>query len=175
MLGVDVFPTEMVTFWGTNSFVFRDVCWMCFSPVKKPWCFPVLTNLPNATPKLDRKNGTEENPTISPIPISPVHPTFKKGGGGTGAQSGGSTFVLSLLSLEKFFGWQEKNHHPGMWGGTTWKKMNDCLTQDIQMKLCNVAKLTVRHMNLGECNVDNAHTRSFVFFFHKQLERNHRK
>ena len=117
MLGVDVFPTEMVTFWGTNSFVFRDVCWMCFSPVKKPWCFPVLTNLPNATPKLDRKNGTEENPTISPIPISPVHPTFKKGGGGTGAQSGGSTFVLSLLSLEKFFGWQEKNHHPGCGGG----------------------------------------------------------
>ena len=125
----------------------------------------------NWTVKMGPKKTKRRFP---PIPISPVHPTFKKGGGGTGAQSGGSTFVLSFLSLEKFFGWQEKPS-PGMWGGNNWKKMNDCLTQDIQMKLCNVAKLTVRHMNLGECNVDNVHTRSLVFFFHKQLERNHRK
>ena len=88
--------------------------------------------------------GPKENPDDFTNPESRCIPPSKKGGGGTGAQSGGSTFVLSFLSLEKFFGWQEKNnHHPGC-GGNNWKKMNDCLTQDIQMKLCNVAKLTVR-------------------------------
>ena len=90
------------------------------------------------------KNGTEENPddftnpdftgasqTTKKVEAAPVHKV-------------GIHICPQLFEFGEILWMARKKPSPGMWGVNNWKKMNDCLTQDIQVKLCNVAKLTVR-------------------------------
>lgn len=59
--------------------------------------------------------GPKENPDDFTNPESRCIPPSKKGGGGTGAQSGGSTFVLNFESGEILW-LARKKPSPGMWG-----------------------------------------------------------